>query len=465
MRQKAVVIAAAVVAAIGLVAPRAQAQGFSVYEHDACAMGRSGAGVAAPCTGGSAIFFNPAGIVTGTGAWNLTFGATLIPPRGGFTADGGATTDMTKDNNVVPHLYLTRQVGTRMAVGVGMFVPYGLTTEWPNTFAGRFLAYKTTLHAIYVQPTVAFKVTPRLQVGAGIDFIRTSVELHQRQDLYSTAIAPALLGVGVPLTAGTDFADARIHGTANSTGAHFGIIWRATDKLSLGARYMTGVTAKGKGFAGFTQVATGLTLTPHQDTLLSGLLGRTVPVGATVDMLMASQFTTGALQTQAVTAAIALPAQFVAGFAYQLTPSLQVMADAELTQWSKYKTLPLQFSLIGADTMYESYKNTVGWRAALEYALSPKATLRGGFLTHPSAAPDWNVTPLLPEAGRFEAIVGGGYKLTHGITVNGALQYIHQSDRRGRIVDYNPNTQTNDPNSGTYKMHAILVGLGFSFAF
>src|SRR5512142_2238563 len=99
MRQKAVVIAAAVLAAIGLGVRGAQAQGFSVYEHDACAMGRSGAGVAAPCTGGGAIFFNPAGIVTGSGAWNLTFGATLIPPRGSFAQDGGGgTTDLTKNN-------------------------------------------------------------------------------------------------------------------------------------------------------------------------------------------------------------------------------------------------------------------------------------------------------------------------------------------------------------------------------
>ena len=73
MRRKAVLTAAAFLAAIGLSATRASAQGFSVYEHDACSMGRAGAGVAAPCSGGSAIFFNPAGIVTGErNKWNCT---------------------------------------------------------------------------------------------------------------------------------------------------------------------------------------------------------------------------------------------------------------------------------------------------------------------------------------------------------------------------------------------------------
>ena len=40
----------------------AVAQGFGIFEHGSCGMGRAGAGSAAPCQDGSAIFFNPAGI-------------------------------------------------------------------------------------------------------------------------------------------------------------------------------------------------------------------------------------------------------------------------------------------------------------------------------------------------------------------------------------------------------------------
>lgn len=464
MRQKAVFISAAFLAVIGLGASRAQAQGFSVYEHSACDMGRSGAGVASPCSGGSAIFFNPAGIVTGSGAWNLTFGAVMIPPRGSFVPDGGGTTtDLVKNNIPVPDIYLTRQLGSRFAVGVGMFVPYGLTTEWPVDSPGRFLSYKATLSSIYIQPTVAFKVNSRLQLGAGIDFIRSSVELHQRLDLSSQLVpgggGATFAQIGIPV--GTDFADARVHGNANSTAAHLGLIWRPTDKLSLGARYLFNATAKGTGFAGFNQVATGIVLAAGNP------LG--LPAGTPLDNVLACSFNqcpsrpAPTLVTQGVSASIALPAQFVGGFAYQITPSLQLLADAEWTQWSKYKELPLTFAILGDETLWEGYKNTIGWRAALEYKLSPKAVVRGGFLTHPAAAPDQNVTPLLPEAGRFEGILGGGYQLSSIVRVDAALQYIHQSDRRGRIISYEPGDP--DPNSGTYKFHALLMGLGFSLAF
>ncbi len=455
MRHKAVVIAAAFAAAVGLSASRVQAQGFSVYEHSACDMGRSGAGVANPCSGGSAIFFNPAGIVTGSGAWNLTAGVTMIPPRGSFTPDGGTTTDLVKNYIPVPAVYLTRQIGSRMAVGIGMFAPYGLTTEWPNTSPGRFLSYKATLAAIYLQPTVAYQFG-KLKFGAGLDIIRTSVELHQRLDLSSQVITGTTTFAALGIPAGTDFADARIHGTATSYGAHFGLIYKMSDRLSLGARYLTGVTAKGSGYAGFTQVPTGIILSAGQQTALGAPTNK-------LDLILASNFSTGRLTTQTVSAEIALPAQFVAGIDYALSSRMHLLADAEWTNWAKFADLPMTFAKLGAKSNFEGYRNTIGWRAALEYAMTPKATLRGGFLTHPAAAPATNVTPLLPEAGRFEAILGGGYQLTPGMRVDAALQYIKQSDRRGRIIDYQPGDP--DPNSGVYKFKALLAGVGFTFTF
>jgi long-chain fatty acid transport protein len=469
MRRYAVVTAAAVVAAVGLCATRAMAQGFSVYEHDACTMGRSGAGVASPCNNGSAIFFNPAGIVTGeAGRWNLAFGATMIPPRGSFVPDhpdttpGNRVTDLVKNNIPVPNVYLTRQIGSRFAVGFGVFAPYGLTTEWPSTFAGRFVSYKATLQSIYMQPTVAFRVSPRFQIGAGLDIIRTSVELHQRVDL-STQLLPGTTtpfsAIGIP--AGTDFADARIHGNATSYAAHFGVTYRVNDRIAVGARYLTGVTVKGSGYAGFTQVATGILLPAGNP------FG--VPAGYKLDNILATKFNqvptypAPTLVTQTVSASIALPAQFVAGVDVKLREGLHLFGDVEWTQWSKFANLPLSFALLPSDTLYEGYKNTIGWRAALEYAVSPKFTVRGGFLTHPAAAPSWNVTPLLPEAGRFEGIIGAGYQIGRGVRLDGALQLIKQSDRRGRIIDYKPGDP--DPNSGKFKFSALLFGLGLSFAF
>jgi len=462
MRRKAVQIATGVLAAIGLCATSAQAQGYSVYEHDACAMGRAGVGVASPCSGGSAIFFNPAGIVTGqAGKWNVSSGVTMIPPRGSFVPDGGGTaTDLVNNNIPVPNIYVTRQIGSRFAVGVGMFAPYGLTTEWPTTSPGRFLSYEATIKGIYIQPTVAFRVNPRIQVGAGIDIVRSAVDLKQRVDLSSQTFpgTPYTFGT-LPQTsvpAGTDFADARMHGTGTAYAAHFGIIFRPTDALSLGARYMMGTTIEGAGYAGFTQVATGLRLL--------GPLSATLPTGTPIDAIVAGQFTTGGrMVTQTVTAEIPMPSQLVAGFDLRVMTGLHLMADVQLTNWSAFAQLPLTLGVIGPDTLYEDYVNTVGFRTAIEYAVTPKLNVRGGFLMHGAAAPDHTVTPLLPEAARKEVVIGAGYQLTGGIRIDAAYQIIKQSDRRGRVVDWKPGD--GDVNTGVYKFSANLLGVGASFAF
>ena len=78
MRRFQVWIAAVVVTAV-LVMPRSvEAQGFSVNEQGSCAMGRGGTGVASPCADGSAIFYNPAGLILPNGKGVVSGGATFI---------------------------------------------------------------------------------------------------------------------------------------------------------------------------------------------------------------------------------------------------------------------------------------------------------------------------------------------------------------------------------------------------
>ena len=463
MRRQSVVLTAALLAATGLSASRALAQGFSVFEHDACIMARAGAGVAAPCSGGSAVYFNPAGLVTGqAGRFNLVGGVTMIPPRGSFTDSvSGTTTDLVKNTIPVPNVYASYQLSSRLAIGAGLFAPFGLTTEWPTSFIGSFLSYKATIKSIYIQPTLAYSVSPRLQIGVGVDFVHTSVELHQRVDLSSQfAQAGVTFGMlGVPV--GTAFADAQIKGSGNATGFHVGVIFRPTDNFSIGARYMSGVTVAGSGSAQFTQVPTGITLAAGNP------FG--VPGGTPLDALLTSQFSTGKLVSQSVSTSLPMPAQAVVGVDVALRRNLHVLADVEWTQWSKFVQLPLGFTgpsaaqSLPADTLYQGFKDAYDYRLGVEYAATPKLKLRAGYLYNTAAAPSFTVTPLLPEGARSEGTVGLGYQLTGGIRVDLAYQMIQQQDRRGRVI--NPPTNGADVNQGLYKFSANLFGASVAFAF
>lgn len=113
----------------------ASAQGFGVYEQGACMMGRGGAGVADPCLDGSGIFFNPAAL--SVEATQITIGGAVINPGGHFTDTSGGTLNgrvSTLNNKYypVPNIYMSKPFAGRYAFGVGVFAPYGLTTDWPE---------------------------------------------------------------------------------------------------------------------------------------------------------------------------------------------------------------------------------------------------------------------------------------------------------------------------------------------
>src|SRR5207249_12144869 len=160
--------------------------------------------------------------------------------------------------------YISYGATSKLAVGVGLFAPYGLETRWPMTFDGRFAGYKNYLRSIYIQPTLAYQLTPRLSLGGGLDIVLGKVELNQRLDL---AQAPVATSLGVPqgtvfgqfgIAPGTDFANTHLEATKTTVAAHFGAIFKASDQLSFGANFLTQAKFDYSGTASFNQVLTGL---------------------------------------------------------------------------------------------------------------------------------------------------------------------------------------------------------------
>jgi long-chain fatty acid transport protein len=450
---------------MALLPSTALAQGFGVYEHGTCAMGRAGTVAAETCDDGSAIYYNPAGL-TGAPGWTISGGATPIFVGGSFTADRtGEETDLENDPIIVPHLYARYGINDKWAVGLGVFVPYGLSTTWPRDFEGGFLGYDNTLQTVYVQPTVAYQVTDRISIGGGVTFLNGSVELNQLIDLSQTATSPngpTFGQLGVPFH--TAFADAKLDASgATGIGGNFGVQVQATDWLRFGARYTLPVKLEYSGEATFDQVATGLVLPPNNPLGLPG--------GTPIDNVVAPQFQSGgALVTQDVETEITMPGQFIAGVSVQATPQLTLLADYQLTQWSSFDEIPLDFENDALDnTQIENYNDTHALRLGAEYVVNADWTARLGFITHGPAAPDETVTPLLPEAYRNEYTAGLGWSVTDRFDINVAYQFIDQRDRRGRVVELetpNPSAEEiEELNSGLYGFSAHLIGTTLTLHF
>ena len=435
------------------------AQGFAVNELGICAMGRGGVSGAIPCADGSAIWYNPAGLTALTGT-HVTVGGTLIRPTGGFTEDiSGIKTDLPSQQYLVPSGYVTHRFSPKLSAGIGVFAPYGLGTKWPTSFIGRFDGYHTSIKSIYVQPTVAYQVTPRLALGLGLAYIHSSLELHQRLDLSQQQVPGqpfTFASLGIPTY--TDIADATLKATGTGIAFNGGITFKVNDQLTIGGHFITRKTIKYTGTAAFTQIATGLVLPHGHPIQLPPVCDTTAPCN--VDVLVGTEFLpTQALSNGAASTQVTMPDQGTIGFAYKFRPQWTFMADYQQIVWGWFNSLSIDFANANTPdrTLYEGYRDSHAIRTGLEYTRNARSTFRLGYLYHTAAAPTVTVTPLLPEGPRNEFTIGYGAQLGSGMHVDVAYQLIKQNDRRGRAYT--------TFNNGLYQFGASLFGAGLSYTF
>lgn len=155
--------------------------GFALYEGSARGNALGGATVGR-ADDPSALFFNPAGVTQLPGT-QVMAGATFIMPKTDVTTQAysgapGVTT--TSESNVAPpHLYLTYQATDRVWLGLGVFSPFGLGTEFNSSWPGRYNSYNAVIQTMTINPNIAFKLNDRLSMAIGLDFMYFKLKLEQ----------------------------------------------------------------------------------------------------------------------------------------------------------------------------------------------------------------------------------------------------------------------------------------------
>ena len=446
-------------ASIALPTPRLSAQGFAVTVQSACAMARGAAVVARPCDDGSAVFFNPAGLVDADG-WRASAGTAVIATDGAFVPDdGGARTDLVSDARIVPHAFVHYEIDDGLAAGFGAYAAYGFSTTWPRDFDGAFLSYDSALQSLYLQPTLAYRLTERIAIGGGPILALSSVELNRTVDLSGQAIPGTDFGfddLGVP--EGTPFAATRLHSGWGSDrgvgwGANLGLHARLSDRIEVGVRFLTPVRMRYEGTASFTQIETGL-LVPEDNPL-------DIPEGTPIDALVQSAFEDGPLVEQAGSTELTFPAQLVGGVHVHARPGLILSMDAHWFNWSSFDRVELRFEQpVLDDVLVQNYEDAWAIRVGAGYAVAPAWSLGVGYIRNTSASPPETVTPLVPEADRQHLTLGVEWQASERLAVHGTYHRLFQADRRGRTVGPPPGEPPSvELNSGTYRMRAHLFAI------
>jgi long-chain fatty acid transport protein len=502
----------AVIAAFAFAPSLAHAQAFGLNEIGSCAFARGFSATSAPCNDASVIFWNP-GAAVGLKGNSLYAGAAAIAIDAKFKRDSSlGEHEADVPTQIVPHIFLNHTSGT-LAYGLGVYVPYGLTSQWRDDFPGVFLAKKASIKTIYIQPNIARSfVNGKWQVGGGPVIGRSSVELVQGADLADQIATvdsvqnPAVRNVirfsQLGIARRTEFSRATLKGDAMSYGINLGVLGKINDQWSVGVRYLSSLMFKyDDADANFVQRETkvvfpagnplGYPANTRFDTLASVRARFCTAAGAAMRAPFGGAAATctavGLLGTQKVKTQIAHPDQLQFGAAYRGFKDWMIAVDYEWAGWRKFRELPVDFALdtLGTcptqkaptdpkcdfevldRTLLEDYNNTSSLRVGAEHTMKNGWLLRLGFSGVAAAAPDETVTPLLPEQDRTYWSIGTGIPLMKDrATLDVAYGFVLGSSRRGRIDERAARTVTASAlNSGIYELHANVLSLSLKSSF
>jgi long-chain fatty acid transport protein len=202
----------------------AYASGFGIFTQSASSMGQGDA-VVAHTDSPSTIFFNPA-LMNKLDGTQVELGTTLVIPHREFKSDTPGGDSKMKDEVFFPStFYVTHKFNGKVSAGLAVFNPFGLGTDWGDTWEGNSLATKSEITTFNINPSISFQITPQLFFGAGIDII---------------VLDTSLSNAGMKFT-----------GDGTAVGYNLGLLFDITKDISIGASYRSEVKVDINGQATF----------------------------------------------------------------------------------------------------------------------------------------------------------------------------------------------------------------------
>lgn len=416
-----------------------KASGYGVFTQGANGLGQANAVVAHP-TGPSSLYFNPA-LLNDVPGRQVEVGTTAAYADREVKLDSnGLSEDADNGWNFPSTFYYTHEANKKITAGIGVFFPFGLSSEWEKDYEGRYLGTKGEMFSMNINPAVSWRVNDKFHLAGGLDFIYIDSDL--RAMINQTAVgyvAPPIFGVtpGEPLPD----VEQKLEGDGWGLGFNLGALYKATDRISIGAAYRSEVEvdfdyAKMK-FSGY-------------DPRLSMLF---MESDADVE--------------------ITLPAQFVAGIAYQATDDLVLEVGCRWEDWNSTDdlTADLQRPFLGQSSVVvpRDWHSTWAYNIGGQYRVNETVAINAGYLYGENPVPNSTFEPIIPDADTHLFTLGTDVKFGQW-TVSGALGYQVQEDREKNNTLGDPlgsqlaGMPVNTAN-GDYEAEIYLIGVSVGYAF
>ena len=132
------------------------ASGFAINEQSVSNMGTAFAGRSSSADDASTVFGNPAGMAR-IKREQVSGGIALIHAKTDIDHASGSASG-SNDGDMVPFIgapmgYYVKPLDDNWSFGLGLYVPFGLVTDYERSFQGRYHGDRSEVRVITLQPT------------------------------------------------------------------------------------------------------------------------------------------------------------------------------------------------------------------------------------------------------------------------------------------------------------------------
>lgn len=358
----------------------------------------------------SSIFYNPGALALYEGKFSISAGVSPIFSNHTFQKDGTNYQAHTDNPVGTPFYgYFSAKIKDKIAVGIGVYTPFGSSAGWDEDWAGRYLIRDISLSAIYIQPTVAYQYKGKFGIGAGFVYAIGSVELNKALPYSETS-------------------QVNLKGSTANYGFNVGVFYKPIEKLSIGVDYRSQIIMEMEGGdATFT---------------VPSALSTSVPANNKFD------------------AELPMPANLDFGIAYEVSEKLTLAAEVNWIMWNTYESLDFSFEESGEllnSTNPREYKDTWIPRIGGQYKLNDLFTFRAGFYYDSSPANEKYFTPETVTLNTVAFTLGATITPIKGLDIELSYLELHGLEAE---KTYEP-----DNFGGTYKTMTAIPGIGISYRF
>ena len=318
-------------------------------------------------------------------------------------------------------LFGAMPLGHGLTAGLGVYVPYAATVAYEPGGAQRWALESVTLATLFVTPSIAYQISERLSIGAGVSYVLGFAELSKVQDFATVDDVGRALG-RAPINQSNDFGlrappavrelgvmarpIAMSNMIANGVTFNVGFSAKPTDKLRIGVSYQHSTRLNFNGrFA----------LDMNADFFTSDLASQGLAYKPRVE--------------GDATLAFTLPRTIRGGVRYDVSDRLALTLTGEYAFWSQVKSFDvnirspdLAMPKLGLpDTASVSlprrWKDTIGGDLMVTWQTSKVLRLwvLGGYRS--AATPDATIDAASPDGDRLIGALGAGYTISPRWTI------------------------------------------------